>query len=83
MITNHILEDKWRVQKELAKQAGHDPGCYIALAHKGAVEAQERYGIRFRAAAGGVGESLNRLGRTVEPAGLPLQTRNRSSDHSF
>jgi hypothetical protein len=48
MITNHILEDKWRVQKELDEQAGHDPGNYIALAHKGAVEAQERYGIRFR-----------------------------------
>lgn len=48
MITNHILEDKWRVQKELDEQAGHDPGNYIALAHQGAVEAEERYGIRFR-----------------------------------
>ena len=25
MITNHILEDKWRVQKELIEEAGHDP----------------------------------------------------------
>jgi hypothetical protein len=48
MITNHILEDKWRVQKALDEQAGHDPGDYIALAHKGVVEAEERYGIRFR-----------------------------------
>jgi hypothetical protein len=48
MITNHILEDKWRVQKELDEQAGYDPGSYIALAHKRAVAAEERYGIRFR-----------------------------------
>jgi hypothetical protein len=48
MITNHILEDKWRVQKALDEQAGHDPGSYIALAHKSAIAAEERYGIRFR-----------------------------------
>jgi hypothetical protein len=48
MITNHILEDKWRVQKALSEQAGHDPSKYIALAHKRAAEVQERYGIRFR-----------------------------------
>ncbi len=48
MITNHILEDKWRVQKALDEQAGHDPGSYLALVHKRVVEAQERYGIRFR-----------------------------------
>ena len=48
MITNHILEDKWKVQQALSEQAGHDPSRYIELAHKGAVEAQERYGIQFR-----------------------------------
>jgi hypothetical protein len=48
MIVNHILEDKWRVQRVLSEQAGHDPGRYIALAHEKAVEAQERYGIHFR-----------------------------------
>jgi hypothetical protein len=48
MITNHILEDKWRVQRELSEQAGHDPGRYIELAHESAIRAQEQYGIRFR-----------------------------------
>jgi hypothetical protein len=48
MITNHILEDKWRVQRELSEQAGHDPSRYIELAHEKALRAQERYGIRFR-----------------------------------
>ncbi len=48
MITNPILEDKWRVQKALSQQAGHEPGGYIALAHRKALEAQERYGIQFR-----------------------------------
>jgi hypothetical protein len=48
MITNHILENKWRVQRALSEQAGHDPSKYIELAHKRAAEAQEYYGIRFR-----------------------------------
>lgn len=48
MITNHILEDKWRVQRLLSEQAGHDPSRYLALVHQKAVEAQGRYGIRFR-----------------------------------
>ena len=48
MITNHILEDKWRVQKALSEQAGHEPGRYIALVHKKVLEAQEHYGIQFR-----------------------------------
>jgi len=48
MITNHILEDKWKVQKALSERAGEDPGRYIALAHEGAAEAQVRYGIQFR-----------------------------------
>jgi hypothetical protein len=48
MMTNHILEDKWRVQKALSEQAGGDPRRYIALTHKAAVEAQERYGIELR-----------------------------------
>ena len=48
MITNHILEDKWRVQKELTEQAGHDPGQYIALTHTRAIKTQERYRVQFR-----------------------------------
>jgi hypothetical protein len=48
MITSPILEDKWRVQKALSEQADNDPGKYIALAHKRAGEAQERFGIRLR-----------------------------------
>jgi len=48
MITNHILEDKWRVQKALDEQAGHDPSRYIALVHQRAMETQERYEVQFR-----------------------------------
>lgn len=48
MMTNHILEDKWRVQREMDEQAGHDPARYIALTHRKVEEVQERYGIRFR-----------------------------------
>ena len=48
MITNHILEDKWRVQRALTEQAGHDPARYLALAHRKAIETQERYGVQFR-----------------------------------
>ena len=48
MITNHILEDKWRVQRELNEQAGSEPARYIALVQERVLEAQERYGIQFR-----------------------------------
>jgi hypothetical protein len=48
MITNHILEDKRRVQQELSEEAGHDPGRYLALAHKRVLEAQELYGVHFK-----------------------------------
>ncbi len=48
MITNHILDDKRRVQRSLNEEAGDDPSKYIALVHEKAVEAQERYGIQLR-----------------------------------
>ncbi len=48
MITNAILEDKWRVQRALTEQAGQDPQRYIALAHAKALETQERYQVQFR-----------------------------------
>jgi hypothetical protein len=48
MVTNHILEDKSRVQKELFEEAGQDPARYIALTHERALEVQERYGIKLR-----------------------------------
>lgn len=67
MITNHILEDKWRVQRELSEQAGHDPGRYIELVHERASRAQERYGIRFRHVETEVDVSRRHL--TGEPPG--------------
>lgn len=48
MITNHILEDKRRVQRELSEQSGYDPSRYIALTHKKVLETEERYGVKFR-----------------------------------
>lgn len=51
MITNHILEDKWRVQRALTEQAGHDLSRYLALAHSKVLETEERCKVRFRYAA--------------------------------
>lgn len=48
MITSQILEDKWRVQKALSQEAGHDSGRYVALIHERALETQKRYGLRLR-----------------------------------
>ena len=48
MITNHILEDKWRVQRELSEQAGYDSTKYLDLVHQKALDVQERYGVRFK-----------------------------------
>jgi hypothetical protein len=48
MITNHILEDKRRVQQELSEKAGYDPGRYLALAHQRVLETQELYSVHFR-----------------------------------
>lgn len=48
MITNHILEDKWRVQRELSEQAGYDSAKYLGLMHQKALDVQERYGVHFK-----------------------------------
>ena len=48
MITNHILEDKWRVQQTLAKRAGYDVGRYMKLTHEVAQEVQDRYGLHLK-----------------------------------
>ncbi len=68
MITNHILEDKWRVQKSLNEQAGDDPGKYIDLVHEKALQAQERYGIRLRYA------DVEQPSTEVEREDLPEET---------
>jgi hypothetical protein len=48
MITNHILEDKWRVQQALSKRAEYDVGRYMELTHEIALEVQERYGLQLK-----------------------------------
>ncbi len=48
MMTNHILEDKWRVQQALSKRAGYDAGRYMELTHEIALEVQERYGLQLK-----------------------------------
>ncbi len=48
MITNHILEDKWRVQQTLSKRAEYDVGRYMKLTHEVAQEVQERYGLQLK-----------------------------------
>nr|VFK20853.1 MAG: hypothetical protein BECKLPF1236B_GA0070989_12279 [Candidatus Kentron sp. LPFa] len=48
MITSPILEEKYRVQKKLAKEAGYDVQEYTELSHKRTVEAAAKYGLMLK-----------------------------------
>lgn len=48
MIANHIVEDKWRVQRVMSDQAGNDPRRYLALTHSKVAEAEQCYQVKFR-----------------------------------
>lgn len=48
MITNQLLEDKYRVQRELAEEAGYDVHKYHENLHREALDMQQRRGVKLR-----------------------------------
>jgi hypothetical protein len=48
MITNHLLEEKYRVQRELAHEAGHDTHQYMKNVRSIVAETERQYGIEFK-----------------------------------
>jgi len=45
MITTHLLEEKEKTQKKLAKEAQYDVWKYMENTHKSVLEAQKKYGL--------------------------------------
>lgn len=48
MYTNELLEEKYRVQRLLAKEANYDLKTYIENVERKVKEAEMRYGIKFK-----------------------------------
>ena len=48
MITNHLLETKYKTQKQLDEEAQHDIGKYVENSHKIVLEVEEKYGLKFK-----------------------------------
>jgi len=48
MITNHILEEKVRVQRELAKEADYDVHKYVENVNRIVKETEKQYGVKFK-----------------------------------
>lgn len=47
MITNPLLEEKYRVQRELTEEAGNDLRKYMENIQRIVAEAEEEYGVEF------------------------------------
>ena len=47
MITNHLLEATYQVQRELDAESGHDIAEYNRLADKIVRDMEKEYGIKF------------------------------------
>ncbi len=48
MITNHILEEKSRVQRELAKEAEYDLRKYMENVNRIVKDTEREYGVEFK-----------------------------------
>lgn len=48
MITNPLLEEKYRVQRELTEEAGNDLRRYMENIQRIVDEAEEEYGVEFK-----------------------------------
>lgn len=48
MITNPLLEAKYRVQKQLDEEAGHDVLKYASISHRIVSEIETKYRIKFK-----------------------------------
>lgn len=58
MITNDLLEEKYRVQRELAEEAGYDVHQYIENVGRIVAETEKQYGIKFKYYDAGKGEAV-------------------------
>lgn len=48
MITNPLLEEKYRVQRELTEEAGNDVRKYMENIQRIVAEAEAEYGVEFK-----------------------------------
>lgn len=48
MITNHLLEEKYRVQKQLVETAQYDLNQYVQNSHQAALELARQYGVTLK-----------------------------------
>jgi hypothetical protein len=48
MITSPLLEAKYRIQKELDEEAGHDILRYASNSHRIVAEVEDKYRVKFR-----------------------------------
>ena len=60
MMTNPLLEIKYKTQKQLTKEAQHDLVKYVENSHRIVRDVEEQYGIKFHYGAreGGEAEPL-------------------------
>jgi hypothetical protein len=47
MITNHLLEAKYKVQKQLSEDAKYDIMVYASNSHRIVVETETKYKVKF------------------------------------
>jgi hypothetical protein len=52
MITNPLLEAKYRIQKQLDEEAGHDMIEYASNSHGIVAQAEAEYRVKFRYGSG-------------------------------
>ena len=50
MLSNFLLEEKWRTQKKLAKEAGYQISAMLDNAEKKLLEIEKSRGIKFKKA---------------------------------
>lgn len=48
MITNHLLQAKYQIQKELESDAQHDLNSYVQNMRRMAKEAEAQYKVKFK-----------------------------------
>ncbi|ETW98882.1 MAG: hypothetical protein ETSY1_16950 [Candidatus Entotheonella factor] len=48
MITNPILEEKYKVQRKLDEEAGYDVRRYIENVHTLTLDVEDKYGFKFK-----------------------------------
>ncbi|MBN1873882.1 MAG: hypothetical protein JXA33_06600 [Anaerolineae bacterium] len=67
MLTNELLEAKYRAQRALAEQGGDDLNTYVEHVQRMVREVEQKYGIKFH----------YRGNKGAEPA---LEKKNKSSE---